>query len=323
MSLENHPEKTENITQAKQSTRFQLHEHPWISVVVLLVWILVNALIGKIIFQLIAPIFHPGYPYHIAQSVFGYIWGFLGVLLVIPFLFRLPTGKTTFKKYIDTIRLSRVKPIARTVFLFASCYGIFLGSQILATMVYNSIFAPAGGFSVVTYFTPAYIIQHLPPNNWSIFLATGSGLFEEILFRGVVLTMFLRKYSERQSIGISAIIFGCFHAMNFLNVIPPTYQSLIWVSGQIVWTSIVGVFYGYLFIRANSLWPSITIHYLGNAFMNYWVFLPAAPVEIEVLLGITLVLGIVPTSIAILWITLLHKQWFSKSIPSSLPTFVT
>jgi membrane protease YdiL (CAAX protease family) len=311
MYSEQTTQQREKPITTSESPRFQLHEHPWTSALILFIITLVMALIGQKVFQAIAPHLAPGYPLYIIQSTFGYLWISLTVFLIIPFLFKLPSGKTSFVQYLDTIRITRGKPYTRTVLLFLSCYGIFLMSQILASLIYNAMFFPAN--LAIVYLKPSYVIQHLPPNDWSLFLATGSGLFEEILFRGVILTMFLRKYSERNAIVFSAVLFGFFHSMNYLNVIPPTYDNLVFVSGQIAWTTIVGLFYGYLAIKANSLWPGICIHYLGNAFMNLWVFLPAAPVELQVLVGVVFSLGLIPTTLAILWITVVNRYLFNKT----------
>jgi uncharacterized protein len=71
---------------------------------------------------------------------------------------------------------------------------------------------------------------------------------EEMLFRGVFLRSFLRRYSETYAIALSALLFGAAH----LNL----YQ---FVTGLVI-----GVFLGWIYTRAGSLWPCIAIHSWNN-----------------------------------------------------------
>src|SRR5512136_2579335 len=82
-------------------------------------------------------------------------------------------------------------------------------------------------------------------------------------FRGILLAVFLSRYSERKAIIFSALGFGLFH-LPFLFM----GQDPVWTLGQIVWAFIIGLFYGYVFVRTRSLLPSMIIHYLSNAFIS-------------------------------------------------------
>ena len=86
------------------------------------------------------------------------------------------------------------------------------------------------------------------------------GIFEEIVFRGVILMLLLRKYSKNASITISALVFGIAHLINFL-IFGNFWSSLT----QIVTGIIIGCFFAYLVIRTSSLVPVIIIYYLYNS----------------------------------------------------------
>ena len=75
-------------------------------------------------------------------------------------------------------------------------------------------------------------------------------IFEEILFRGIILRGLLSTYSPSKSIIISAIIFGIFHGQ--LSMIP----------GAIF----LGLCFGYVYFKTNSLGSPILLHFAANLF---------------------------------------------------------
>lgn len=74
-------------------------------------------------------------------------------------------------------------------------------------------------------------------------------LSEELLFRGLILRGFLRQYSVRKAIIVSAVLFGFFH----LNP---------W---QFLGASVLGMLFAWSFVRTASLIPCLFGHALYNA----------------------------------------------------------
>ena len=74
-------------------------------------------------------------------------------------------------------------------------------------------------------------------------------LTEELLFRGVMLTGLLRRYTVVRAVLYSAILFAISH----LN----PYQLVVGLA--------TGLFQGWLRIRTRSLWPCIAMHAIFNA----------------------------------------------------------
>jgi hypothetical protein len=74
-------------------------------------------------------------------------------------------------------------------------------------------------------------------------------LFEEMLFRGIILRSFLHRYPRRHAILGSAILFGLAH----LNI----HQFAVGV--------VVGCISGWLYERTRSLWPCILLHAAYNS----------------------------------------------------------
>ncbi len=71
---------------------------------------------------------------------------------------------------------------------------------------------------------------------------------EEMLFRGIFLRSFLRRYPQAYAIGLSALLFGAMH----LNL----YQFVVGL--------LMGTFLGWIYARTQSLWPCIAIHAWNN-----------------------------------------------------------
>lgn len=117
-------------------------------------------------------------------------------------------------------------------------------------------------WTCLLFITP--IIELYPPPDWftEIFeglmgdsdfwsfmtLVIAAPVFEELLFRGIILDGFLKQYSVRKSILWSSFFFGLFH----LNP---------W---QFVTAMILGSFIGWVYHRTRSLLPCMAIHAFAN-----------------------------------------------------------
>lgn len=95
---------------------------------------------------------------------------------------------------------------------------------------------------------PAKMVN--PFENQYLFLGTTilAPIFEEIIFRGIILQGFLSSYSPRKAIIYSIIIFGIFH----LN---PT---------QIFGAVIFGLFFGWIYYKTRSIGITIILHSFVN-----------------------------------------------------------
>lgn len=73
-------------------------------------------------------------------------------------------------------------------------------------------------------------------------------LVEELVFRGWILGA-LQPFGERRALLLSALIFGLIHG------------NLT----QVPFAFILGLLFGYIFLRTGRLWPGIVLHFLNNA----------------------------------------------------------
>jgi membrane protease YdiL (CAAX protease family) len=295
--------ETPNNNIQTEKRKFRLHEHPWLSLLAVVVTMVVSIILASNL------VMWMGLSLFSSTGQFAHTITFqiLTVFIFVPFVLRLPKGKRTFRQYLDDIGLTRVRPFFRLVLLGLSCYLILALSQAAASFTYRlSEGLPITGRFLRQVFD---LSGDLPPGSSSLFITIPS-IFEEVVFRGIVLTVFLGKYSERKSIIFSALGFGLIHLLNLANG-----SELVWVLGQVVWAFTLGLFYGYVFVRTRSLLPPMIVHYLGNVFIGSLTgyMQSRASIEMQALFGVIFSLGIVPTTLMILWTRFFVARWLPET----------
>ncbi|UCF06568.1 MAG: CPBP family intramembrane metalloprotease [bacterium] len=280
--------------------KFRFMDHPWISLVTfLVVSVLVLGLTGTVLIRVL------GLP---GESRFT---GFLNasishvviLFLIVPFLLKLPKGTRSFKRYLNDIGLTKNRPLTRLLLLAISCYAILALSQAAASIIYRL----TENLPITSAFLRRVfdISGDLPPQSLSPFLSLPSA-FEEIGFRGVILTLFLARYARNKSIVIAASAFALLHLLNLLSG-----RETVWVIGQLGWSFFMGVFYGYLFVKTGSLLPPMLVHYLGNVFIGSFTgyMQELAPAGVQAVYGLTFSLGVVPVTLMLLWVRFFARRW--------------
>jgi len=113
-----------------------------------------------------------------------------------------------------------------------------------------------------------------------LFACLTVGFAEEFLFRGLLQSLFLKKYISHKNgilIGtlIPAIIFGLFHLINLTN-----NDNVSAVFIQVVFATFIGFFFGVLVLKTNKIIPIAITHGLINFFFSI-AFLPSIKVMEE------------------------------------------
>jgi membrane protease YdiL (CAAX protease family) len=296
--------ETTNNNVRTEKRKFRLYEHPWLSLLVFIVTgVFSMGLTGTVIFGLIG-LSGSSLTGSLAQECSFKI---LSSFILAPFVLRLPKGKRTYRQFLDDIGFTRVKPFFRLVLLALSCYIILALSQVATSLVYRL----SEGQPITWNFIRQVLdlSGDLPPSPSLLFSIAGA--LEEVGSRGIVLTVFLNKYSERRSIIFSSLAFGLMHLMNLTNGV-----NVVWVMGQVTWAFIIGLFYGYVFVQTRSLLPSMIVHYLGNVFIGSLTgyMQSRASIEIQVLYGVTLSLGVIPVILMILWTKFFTSRWLTGNV---------
>jgi membrane protease YdiL (CAAX protease family) len=138
------------------------------------------------------------------------------------------------------------------ILLGVSCYLILAVCTVAGVLIYRLTHGLPVNMSFLRY--SFSISKDLPPHSMS-WLYSLPSVLEEVAFRGVILAIFLRFYNQPKAILFSALGFGAIHLGNMLNRGVP-----VWVAGQAVWAAILGLFYGYVTIKTNSLLPAMIVH---------------------------------------------------------------
>lgn len=89
--------------------------------------------------------------------------------------------------------------------------------------------------------------------NWFYFFGAIiiAPIFEEIIFRNILLNSLLNKYNSKKSIIISACLFGLIHG-NFF---------------QIIFSTIMGLLFGMVYVKNKNIAYTIVLHFCNNMFV--------------------------------------------------------
>ena len=94
------------------------------------------------------------------------------------------------------------------------------------------------------------------PVEWTGILAP---IYEEILFRGVILALLVSAIGTTKGIMFSALLFGLWHFKNIIYFGPSL--ELWW---QVLYTFVLGLLLAWLTIKTQSIWLSVVLHYFNN-----------------------------------------------------------
>jgi len=279
---------------------FSLNRKPWLfTFLIILFWVISNVLVVialTLILQLkdFSQIPRPW------PTLLPHV---LTIFIVAPFVLGFPGKEHTFGEYLSEIRLTKMQPFLRLILLGLSCYLINALSQATGVLVYRLMEGlPVDGSFIRTSFILA---NELPPRSASWLLSIPS-IFEEVVWRGVILAAFLRVYDQPKAIIFSALCFGLWHILSVLDGHPP-----IWTAGQVVHATILGLFYGYVTLKTGSLLPAMMVHYLGNLFVSAInAYIQAnASIQAVAVYGVVFTFGIIPTILMIRWTRLFTTRW--------------
>ena len=292
----------------QEEERFCFSNHPWISLVALNFTVILMIVLVAIAANLIGV--SENAPYR--PLIIPTLAHLLMLFVIAPFVFQPPNGKTTFRKYLEDIRLSRIQPFLPLLIL-----GVSSSLIILLVLAANSfIYRIIQGLPLSPTFLRNVIDlkADLPPDSLS-YIVSFPSIFEEVSWRGVMLVLFLRRYSVKQSILITSLGFGLMHFINLIFGVDPSF-----VIRQVILGSALGFFYGYLVLRADSLMPTMLFHFLVNMFIGSFTiyFQRHASAETQILYSvINLTLAV---SILILWVKFFCGRWIPR--PADLKPIV-
>lgn len=127
----------------------------------------------------------------------------------------------------------------------------------------------------------------------SILRGCRPGFNEEIFFRGIAVTILLRKYKNSNKIWFPAVITGVLFGLTHLTNIE-SLEELKYLSVGIIFATICGILFGVIYTLAGNLWGLIFTHSLYDIFSNIFEStdaMPDAVVFIEVFIFFLFMIG--------------------------------
>lgn len=287
----------------------RLAKHPWRALLLLLaIQPVCYLLVGVVLYGILRMPRDLSNMESLSTAALFTAGGFLAYVIV-PFFLRIPKGRRTFREYLDDIRLTRTRPFFRLLILTLSCVLVLILCQGTGSLVYRL----SEGKPLTREFLRQVfdLAAALPPRSMLLFAQFFSG-FEEVAFRGVLLTMLLAAHPPRNAIVYSALAFGAMHLPALL-----AGHALVLTLGQVVWAFLFGLFYGYLFIMSGSLLPPMIIHWLSNVFQapltEYW---QTAPPVVGAAYGVVFGYGLA-TLLLLPWVRFFCARWLSARGPAA------
>lgn len=134
------------------------------------------------------------------------------------------------------LRFGRVNPVLYPVL-------------VMATLAFSVALDPLANLIPLPEFMKELFAMLGKPDVFTFLVVVVSGpILEELLFRGIILSGFLKRFSPWKAIFLSSLFFGVFH-LNPWQFIPAV---------------LVGMLIGYVFWKTGSLLPCIFIHWINN-----------------------------------------------------------
>lgn len=180
---------------------------------------------------------------HFLDFSFRFILGAILIVIIIPILFKYLRKDGYSKEYVTYIRLTSGYSINRTIFIgILSIIGYLL-----------IVFIIAEGYGI---FNPNPKV--LATDNWwfILILALVPGIWEELGFRGVILRNLEQRFSTNTAVILSGVLFGIFH---FSNLLKDPLDTVIFLA---IMATLLGIAWGYMAVKSNSVLPAIASHYL-------------------------------------------------------------
>ena len=177
-------------------------------------------------------------------------------------------------------------------------HGLLTGLPILAIaaaqLVLSIIQADPGYFSHTELVVSTLVIYTL------------TGIFEELLFRGVVLNAFQDAFAKKSaktiwvSLFLSALAFGMMHFTNLASG-----QDVVGTLMQVIEAAAVGVCFGAVYLRCRNIWVVVILHALTDLSRSIGTNgQTAVDVQNTNVNAATSILSILPSLVVLLGLTL-------------------
>jgi membrane protease YdiL (CAAX protease family) len=180
---------------------------------------------------------------------FRMVFGVMVVLLVLPFLLGHLRHRPWFLRYLRYMHLTAGHTPRLTVTATAA-------SAVILVALVIGLGASAGALAA----SPDFWAED---SRWFMaILAIVPGIWEELAFRGLMLTNLQQSFSPWRAVFLTGGFFGLMH---FTNLAFREPQQVVF---EVIMATILGIAWGYLTVKTGSVVPAMALHYLVNALIE-------------------------------------------------------
>lgn len=133
--------------------------------------------------------------------------------------------------------------------------GVIVGLTVPAAFIFVMTRLPGPGVWSIKRLSAEYIVSSLVPA--AVSTGFGSGINEEIVFRGYMLAVAEKNYGRKASVGITSVAFGLCHLLNG-RLSPLVALSFVMYTGS------MGVLMAVVTLKSGSIWNGVAVHWLAN-----------------------------------------------------------
>jgi len=166
--------------------------------------------------------------------------------------------RTRWQRVIAALRIGRVDPQQQSLFEFRRIWIVAPWAQVVlvVALFVTMVFATHAEFvakgTVFGYAGPGFNALVCP-------------IYEELIFRGWILAMLVRRHPNWVAIAVSSLLFGILHLRNIY------WLETSRLVGNVLTTGVViGPVLGYVALRCRSVWPAVILHYANNLTYYLW-----------------------------------------------------
>ncbi|SHK67348.1 CPBP family intramembrane glutamic endopeptidase [Tepidibacter formicigenes] len=194
--------------------------------------------------------------FSIKSTAETYYLNFFIRLISLVILIKYLSNKKNFK-FKD---LFSIKIFSFTLFIWI--ISLVLGISIIRSELINFLGNISSNEELLSIAEKQLVFGKLPSVEFFLSIVLFYPIFEEFIFRGIILKGYLSNYSEKKALIVSALLFGAYH-MN---------------PQQFITASIGGLVYGWIYIKTKSIIPCIFAHSINNL-INF-IFINLLQIEI-------------------------------------------
>lgn len=132
---------------------------------------------------------------------------------------------------------------------------IWILSPLTQIVIMVILYIATGLTQLPFYKKTGRLFYNYPPNSFLIF----APIYEEVIFRGILLTTFIHLYGVVWAIVLQSILFGLWHLRSLLFMSPKRVAIQVFYTGLIL-----GPLFAIITLWTGTIWVAVILHFLNN-----------------------------------------------------------